>query len=147
MFYSTTVLETGQKHFPRRLGRAPSYAYVFIRERGTPRPDRWLPKWAIQVAFCHARAAMYANRRRIRGRRGRRLLRRRGEYLERTFAHTYNTGGLRRTHLRGHSNILKRVLIHVGGFNLGLMMRQLIGVGTPRGLVSYPLAAGAEHCE
>ncbi len=41
---------------------------------------------------------------------------------------------MRRVHLRGHTNILKRVLIHAGGFNLGLLMRHLIGVGTPRGL-------------
>jgi hypothetical protein len=54
--------------------------------------------------------------------------------LERPFAHLYETGRMRRVHLRGHSNILKRLLIHIGGFNLGLLMRQLIGVGTPRGL-------------
>ena len=41
---------------------------------------------------------------------------------------------MRRTHLRGHDNILKRLLIHSGGFNLGLLMRQAFGVGTPRGL-------------
>ena len=41
---------------------------------------------------------------------------------------------MRRTHLRGHTNILKRLLIHAGGFNLGLVMRHLIGIGTPRGL-------------
>ena len=41
---------------------------------------------------------------------------------------------MRRTHLRGHTNILKRLLIHAGGFNLGLLMRQMIGLGTPRGL-------------
>jgi hypothetical protein len=41
---------------------------------------------------------------------------------------------MRRVHLRGHTNIRKRLLIHAGGFNLGLLMRQLIGVGTPRGL-------------
>ena len=61
-------------------------------------------------------------------------MRRRGETIERSFAHLYDTGGMRRTHLRGHTNILKRVLIHAGGFNLGLVMRQLIGAGTPRGL-------------
>lgn len=94
-------------------------------------PDRGRRNWRGNR---EARDAVYANRRRIRGTRGRRLLRRRGEYLERTFAHTYTTGRLRRTHLRGHANILKRVLIHVGAFNLGLMMRQLLGVGTPRGL-------------
>jgi transposase len=81
-----------------------------------------------------ARDAVYANRRRVRGDRGRRLLRRRGEYVERTFAHVYDTGGMRRTHLRGHTNILKRLLIHVAGFNLGLIMRHLTGLGTPRGL-------------
>ena len=61
-------------------------------------------------------------------------MRRRGEYVERTFAHTYDTGGMRRTHLRGHTNILKRLWIHAGGFNLGLVMRHAIGLGTPRGL-------------
>ena len=81
-----------------------------------------------------ARDAVYANRRRIRGTRGRRLLRQRGERLERPFAHAYETGGLRRVYLRGHSNILKRVLIHVAALNLGLLMRLLLGVGTPRSL-------------
>ena len=94
-------------------------------------PDRGRRRWRGKP---EARAAVYANRRRIRGPRGTALLRRRGEYLERTFAHTYETGGMRRTHLRGHRNILKRLLIHVSGFNLGLVMRQLMGVGTPRGL-------------
>jgi len=41
---------------------------------------------------------------------------------------------MRRTHLRGHANILKRLLVQTSGFNLGLLMRTLIGVGTPRGL-------------
>jgi transposase len=80
------------------------------------------------------RDAVYANRRRIRGRRGRRLMRNRGELIERSFAHCYDTGGMRRTHLRGHDNILKRVLVHVAGFNLSLVMRKLLGAGTPRGL-------------
>ena len=61
-------------------------------------------------------------------------MRRRGERIERSFAHVYDTGGMRRTHLRRHSNILKRLLIHASGFNLGLVMRHLIGIGTPRGL-------------
>jgi len=60
-------------------------------------------------------------------------MRRRGELIERSFAHLYDTGGMRRTHLRGHTNILKRLLIHAGGFNLGLLLRALLGVGTPRG--------------
>ena len=51
--------------------------------------------------------------------------------MERPFAHLYRTGRMRRTHLRGHENILKRVLVHSGAFNLGLLMRQIVGVGTP----------------
>ena len=94
-------------------------------------PDRGRRNWKKKP---EARAAVYRNRRRIRGARGLRLLRLRGERLERPFAHLYETGGMRRVHLRGHTNILKRLLIHTGGFNLGLLMRQLIGVGTPRGL-------------
>ena len=79
-------------------------------------------------------AAVYGNRRRIRGQRGKALLRKRGELLERPFAHCYETGGLRRTHLKGHARILKRLLIHVAGCNLALVMRTLFGLGTPRGL-------------
>jgi len=94
-------------------------------------PNRGRRDWSEEP---EAQAPVYGNRRRIRGRRGRRLMRRRGESIERSFAHVYDTGGMRRTHLRGHTNILKRLLIHAGGFNLGLVMRQLIGVGTPRGL-------------
>ena len=56
------------------------------------------------------------------------------ELAERSFAHLYETGGMRRTHLRGHDNILKRLLMHGGGFNLGLAMRQHLGIGTPRRL-------------
>ena len=79
-------------------------------------------------------AAVYANRRRVGGTRGKRLLRSRGELLERPFAHCLETGGMRRVHLRGSSNILKRLLVHVAGFNLGLVMRTMLGVGTPRAL-------------
>ena len=79
-------------------------------------------------------APVYANRRRIRGRRGRRLQRQRSELVERPFAHQFTTGGLRRIFVRGHANVRKRLLIHVCGFNLGLLMRRLTGVGTPRSL-------------
>lgn len=94
-------------------------------------PDRGRRHWKGTAA---ARKAVYAKRRRIRGARGQRLLRQRGELLERPNAHLYETGRLRRVHLRGHPNILKRLLLHVCGFNLGLLMRQLTGVGTPRSL-------------
>ena len=94
-------------------------------------PDRGRRNWKDDV---EAQQAVYANRRRIRGERGKRLQRMRGELIERPFAHLYETGGMRRTHLRGHTNILKRLLIHAAGFNLGLVMRTSLGVGTPRGL-------------
>jgi hypothetical protein len=82
---------------------------------------------------------VYANRQRLQTPKGKRLLRKRGELIERTFAHCYDTGGMRRTHLRKHSNILKRLLIHVAGANLGLLLRSLHGIGTPRGLQGLSL--------
>ena len=87
------------------------------------------------------RDVVYANRQRLQRPKGKRLLRKRGELIERTFAHCYDTGGMRRTHLRKHPNILKRLLVHVAGMNLGLLLRSLYGVGTPRGLqgLSYTL--------
>ena len=94
-------------------------------------PQRGRRRWTRTTT---ARDAVYANRRRIRRARGRALQRQRSERLERPNAHLYETGGMRRTHLRGHPNILKRLLVHTGAFNLGLLMRTLIGVGTPRGL-------------
>ena len=103
-------------------------------------PDRGRRNWKKNP---DARDAVYRNQRRIRGARGQRLLRLRGERLERPFAHLYETGGMRRVYLRGHTNILKRLLIHTAGFNLGLLMRQLIGVGTPRGLQGRLVAAFA----
>ena len=94
-------------------------------------PERGQRRWEGKK---EEQAAVYANRRRIRGERGKRLLRQRGEKLERSFAHLYETGGMRRVHLRRHPNILKRLLVHVAALNLGLVMRQLLGRGTPRGL-------------
>jgi transposase len=76
--------------------------------------------------------AVYQNRRRVQGNYGKSLLRRRGELVERSFAHCYDTGGMRRTHLRKHNNILKRQMIHVAGFNLSLIFRRQLGAGTPR---------------
>jgi transposase len=92
-------------------------------------PKRGRRNWKGKPA---AQKATYGNRRRVRGQRGKRLLRCRGERIERSFAHAYETGGMRRTHLRGHENILKRLVVHVAGFNLGLLMRHLTGVGKPR---------------
>ena len=79
-----------------------------------------------------ARDPAYANRRRIRRARGPQLLRRRGERLDRSHVHLYETDRLRRVHLRGHANVLKRLNVHVCGLNLDLLMPRLAGVGTPR---------------
>jgi len=100
-------------------------------------PERGRRSWKGKA---EEQAAVYANRRRIRGERGKRLLRQRGEKIERSFAHLYETGGMRRVHLRRHPNILKRLLVHVAAFNLGLVMRKLFGKGTPRGLQGYRAA-------
>ena len=88
-----------------------------------------------------AQRALYGNRRRVRGARGRRLQRRRGELVERPFAHQYETGGLRRVWIRGRENVRKRELIQAAGCNLGLLLRRLTGVGTPRSLQGRALSA------
>ncbi len=102
-------------------------------------PDRGRRNWtgkteAERAEKTAARDAVYANRRRIRGSRGQQLRKKRSDIVERSFAHCYDTGGMRRTHLRRHPNILKRLLILVAGFNLCLVLRSLFGVGTARGL-------------
>jgi transposase len=82
---------------------------------------------------------VYANRRRTRGERSKELQRTRSELTERSMAHMYETGGMRRVHLKGRNNILKRLLVHAGGFNLALIMRKLVGVGKPRRLQGLSL--------
>ena len=94
-------------------------------------PDRGRRNWCGKP---RQQQAVYGNRRRMRGKRGKQLSRLRGERVERSFAHLYETGRMRRTHLRGHENILKRLLIHGGAFNLSLVLRKERGAGTPRGL-------------
>jgi transposase len=79
-----------------------------------------------------ARKAVYANRSRLKSAVGRRAMRKRGEMVERSFAHVLDRGGMRRAWLRGRENLHKRYLIHVAGFNLGILMRALFGCGTPR---------------
>ena len=96
-----------------------------------PEPKRPRRNWAGKS---DQQQAVYANRRRINGNYGKQLLKRRGELIERSFAHCYETGGMRRVYLRGRENILKRQLIHVGAFNLSLIFRVILGAGTPREL-------------
>src|SRR5580704_13358744 len=116
-------------------------ALVSIKRSGVrtycSEPKRGRRNWKGKA---EEQAAVYANRRRIRGERGLQLLRQRGERVERSFAHMYETGAMRRTHLRHHDNIIKRLLIHGCAFNLGLAMRKMTGHGTPRGLHESPNA-------
>jgi len=94
-----------------------------------PEPQRGPRKWAGKQ-----QTQVYANRRRMGGRRGKDLQKLRSELTERSFAHMYETGGMRRTHLRKRNNILKRLLFHAVGFNLALLLRERYGIGKPRTL-------------
>ena len=105
-------------------------------------PDRGRRDWSDitsenaddAIKALDARDATYGNRRRIKGERGKGLMCKRGELIERSFAHSYDTGAMRRLHLKHRENIAKRVLIHVAGFNLGLLMRVKYGLIKPRRL-------------
>lgn len=101
-------------------------------------PQRGRRNWKRDAA---ARAAVYANRRRIRQPRGKKLLRRRGELLERPFAHRLDTGAMRRAYVRGQANVQKREYLAASAQNLGLLMRHKYRVGTPRSLQDM----GARH--
>jgi transposase len=78
--------------------------------------------------------AYRGNRRRVQGARSKRLQKQRSEYVERTFAHVCETGGARRSWLRGLVDVSTRYLMQVAGHNLGILMRTRFGVGTPRSL-------------
>jgi hypothetical protein len=92
-------------------------------------PERGGRKWKGQQA---ERAVVYANRRRIRGARGKRLQAGRGERVERNFAHQFDTGGMDRLYVRGGNNAHKKLLIQAAACNLALLMRTLYGAGKPR---------------
>jgi len=87
-----------------------------------------------------ARAAVYANRTRLGSGVGKQAMRLRAEIVERSFAHNLDRGGMRRTWLRGRENVHKRYLVHTAGHNLGILMRLLIGAGTPREAAARTLA-------
>ena len=100
---------------------------TYIPERKGPQ-RRWTDKPLGQ------QDAVYANRRRVKGTRSKRLQRWRSERVERSFAHLCETGGARRSWIRGLMEVTKRYLIQVAGHNLGILMRKLFGIGTPRSL-------------
>ncbi len=101
---------------------------TYIPERASRNGRRWTDK------FPEEKSAVYGNRRRVRGKRGKALGRLRSEYTERSFAHTCETGGARRSRLRGLIKVAKRYLMYVAGRNLGVIMRAIFGIGTPRSL-------------
>jgi transposase len=98
-----------------------------IRTYIPERESRWSRRWTDKPE--EERRAVYNNRRRVRG-----LGRLRSEYTERSFAHTCETGGARRSRLGGLIDVAKRYLMYVAGRNLGVMMRALFGIGTPKSL-------------
>jgi len=98
-------------------------------------PERKRQRWAGHRA---AQTAVYANRRRLKTPTGKALMRRRGALLGRTFAHLYETGGLRRVHLRGKDNIAKGLLIHAAAFNLSLILRRLLAAPPGRRRTVWP---------
>lgn len=102
-----------------------------------PEPDRGRRHWEGKEV---EQKRVYENRRRVRGQRSKRLQQLRCELTERSFAHAYETGAMRRVHLRGRENILKRIVVHAGGFNLGLVMRKVFGTGKPKQLQGRFLA-------
>ena len=96
-------------------------SYVPEPERG---PRHWSGKRIEQ-------RCVYANRQRVRAARSKRLQKLRGELCERSFAHCYETGGMRQVYVRGSDNVLKRVLVQAAAFNIGLLLRKLSGWGKP----------------
>ncbi|MGH9783420.1 MAG: transposase, partial [Terriglobia bacterium] len=98
-----------------------------------PEPERGRRNWQGEGKGIEQQR-VYANRRRVRGARSKRLQKVRSELTERSFAHMYETGGMRRVHLRGRENILKRLVVQGAAFNLSLVVRKALGVGKPRQL-------------
>ena len=94
-----------------------------------PEPERGKRHWAGKA---DEQCCVYANRQRVRGERSKRLQKLRGELCERSFAHCYETGAMRRMYVRGEDNVFKRVLVHAAAFNIGLLLRTLTRWGKPR---------------
>ena len=94
-----------------------------------PKPANGYLRWQGDD---EARAPVYGNRGRLKSGIGKEAMRKRGEMVERSFAHILDRGGMRRAWLRDRENVHKRYLIHVAGFNLGILMRALFGQGTLR---------------
>jgi len=131
--HTTLINERGVEEVVADKGYHSGQVLVDLHGEGVrsyiPEPDRGLRNWGGKE---QQQKRVYGNRRRMSGRRGRDLQKLRSELMERSFAHMYETGGMRRTHLRRHNNILKRLLFHAIGFNLALLLRERFGMGKPR---------------
>ena len=119
----------GDKGYHSREGLKDLDGGVWKTRIAEPKPANGYLRWRGDEA---ARHAVYANRARLKSDVGRDAMRKRGEMVERSFAHVLERGGMRRAWLRGLENVHKRYLLHVAGFNLGILMRALFGCGTPR---------------
>ncbi len=119
----------GDKGYHSREGLKDLDGGVWKTRISEPEPANGYLRWHGDQA---ARQAVYANRARLKSGVARNAMRRRGEMVERSFAHVLDRGGMRRALLRARENVHKRYLIHVAGFNLGILMRALFGSGTPR---------------
>ena len=98
-----------------------------------PEPKR-KTNWNWKERTADDRRAVRLNRQRIRRDKGKQLQRLRSERCERTFAHVCETGGMRRTWLKGFIDVTKRYLIATAAHNLGRLLWELIGIGKPRSL-------------
>ena len=138
-----TVSEVGVERVVADKGYHSKQALQDLAEVGVrtviAEPERKRQQWSGQST---AQAAVYANRRRLDTQTAKALMRRRGELIERSFAHLYDTGSMRRVHLRGKDNIAKRALIHAAAFNLSLLLRQMLRVGTARQAADLLAALG-----
>ena len=105
-------------------------------------PDRGPRNWEGKEA---EKKAVYDNRRRVQGERGKRLQRQRGERIERNFAHQFDTGGLDRLYVRGLDNVHKKFLIQAAACNLALLMRSTYGSGKPR--AAHDRAVRGHFCD
>lgn len=130
-----SIGSTGIEEVVTDKGYHSAAVLVDLHEQGlrsyVSEPDRGRQRWRGKQV---EQARVYANRRRLRGNRSNQLQRKRTEVGERTFAHMYETGGMRRLHLRGRTNIAKRLLVHAAGLNLSLLMRKRYGISKPRRL-------------
>jgi hypothetical protein len=127
-YHAAATLATFHEHTPYRT-------YI-------PEPERkHLCRWTDKPP--EHQAAVLANRRRTRGKHGKQLQRLRSERVERSFAHVCETGGARRTWLWGIDKVRKRYQIAAAAHNLGVLMRSLFGIGTPRGLQAFADLASA----